>query len=318
MADDAAKLTLRIEPVSDVMQEAAHWAAAEGAGIVAAAHVRHAVAERRRRTGRLRQRALEMVAREIVTIATSGTAIGQVNGLSVLSLADTSFGRPSRITARVRVGSGRIIDIEREVKLGGPIHSKGVLILSSFLATRYGGERPVSLAASLVFEQSYGGVEGDSASSTELYALLSALSGAPLRQALAVTGSVDQFGRVQAIGGVNEKIEGFFDVCAARGLTGEQGVLIPEANVQHLNLREDVVEAVAAGLFGIYPVAHVDQGIEILTGIAAGEADSSGRFPEGTINARVAARLAEFAESMRRFSRPAKAEEGGEAEEDGR
>jgi predicted ATP-dependent protease len=227
-----------------------------------------------------------------------------VNGLSVVTLAGTRFGRPSRITARARMGSGRIIDIEREVKLGGPLHSKGVLILSGFLAGRFGAEAPVSLSASLVFEQSYGGVDGDSASSAELYALLSAISGVPLRQSLAVTGSVDQFGRVQAIGGVNEKIEGFFDVCARAGLTGRQGVLIPAANVQHLNLREDVVAAAAAGRFAIWPVAHVDEGIALLTGLPAGAPDAQGRFPEGSVNGRVAARLADFAAAMRRFGRP--------------
>jgi len=227
LSDDAAKLSLGVEPIGDVMREAAHWASEAGAEQVSAEHVRHAVKERRHREGRLRERAVEIVSREIVNIDTEGAATGQVNGLAVVSLGESRFGRPSRITARTRLGTGKIIDIEREVKLGGPIHSKGVLILSSFLATRYGGDRPVSLSASLVFEQSYGGVDGDSASSAELYALLSALSGVALSQSFAVTGSVDQFGRVQAIGGVNEKIEGFFDVCAARGLTGEQGVLIP-------------------------------------------------------------------------------------------
>jgi lon-related putative ATP-dependent protease len=304
LADDAAKFTLRVEPIADLMREAAHWAAAAGAATVGRDHVRRAVEEARVRSSRLAERTVEMVARGIVTIDTDGEVTGQVNGLSVVTLAGTRFGRPSRITARARMGSGRIIDIEREVKLGGPLHSKGVLILSGFLAGRFGAEAPVSLSASLVFEQSYGGVDGDSASSAELYALLSAISGVPLRQSLAVTGSVDQFGRVQAIGGVNEKIEGFFDVCARAGLTGRQGVLIPAANVQHLNLREDVVAAAAAGRFAIWPVAHVDEGIALLTGLPAGAPDAQGRFPEGSVNGRVAARLADFAAAMRRFGRP--------------
>ena len=223
-------------------------------------------------------------ARDDPSIDTAGAQVGQINGLSVLSLGNFSFGRPSRITASVRMGKGEVVDIEREVELGGPIHSKGVLILSGFLRGRYAPERPLSLAASLVFEQSYGGVEGDSASSAELYALLSAIASVPIRQALAVTGSVNQHGQVQAIGGVNEKIEGFFDICTARGLTGDQGVLIPAANVKHLMLRQDVVDAVAAGRFHVYPIATIDEGIELLTGVPAGEPDAEGRYPEGTVN----------------------------------
>jgi predicted ATP-dependent protease len=222
----------------------------------------------------------------------------------VLQLGQFSFGHPSRISARVRLGRGEVIDIEREVELGGPIHSKGVLILSGFLGARYASDRPLSLSASLVFEQSYGGVEGDSASSAELYALLSALADLPIRQSYAVTGSVDQQGQVQAIGGVNEKIEGFFDLCKARGLTGYQGVLIPSSNVKHLMLRHDVVRAVADGKFNIYAVETIDQGIKVLTGIAAGERNSSGAFPEGTVNQRVEARLTELAERRRRFGLP--------------
>ena len=196
-----------------------------------------------------------------------------------------------------------MVDIEREVELSGPLHSKGVLILSSFIKGRYAVERPLSLGASLVFEQSYGGVDGDSASSTELYALLSAIARVPLKQSLAVTGSVNQYGRVQAIGGVNEKIEGFFDLCAARGLTGDQGVLIPASNVKHLMLRKDVVEAAAEGKFAIYPVETIDQGMEILSGLPAGERDEDGRYPEGTINRMVEDRLAEFAERQRQYAR---------------
>jgi len=214
------------------------------------------------------------------------------------------FGKPNRITARVRMGRGEVIDIEREVELGGPIHSKGVLILVGFLGSRYCPDHPLSLSATLVFEQSYGGVEGDSASSAELYALLSAISEIPVKQSLAVTGSVNQHGHVQAIGGVNQKIEGFFDVCRKRGLTGQHGVLIPASNVKHLMLRRDVVEASRQGLFHIYAVETIDQGIEILTGVAAGERDEEGNFPQGTVNCKIEERLLELAEKQAAFSRP--------------
>ncbi|MFW6068181.1 MAG: S16 family serine protease, partial [Chloroflexota bacterium] len=215
-----------------------------------------------------------------------------------------AFGRPSRITARVQMGKGEVVDIERRVELGGPIHSKGVFILSSFLGSRYAEERPLSLSASIVFEQTYAGVDGDSASSTELYALLSALAEVPIKQSFAVTGSVNQHGQVQAIGGVNEKIEGFFDICKARGLTGDQGVLIPQSNVKNLMLRQDVREAVEAGQFNVYPITHVDEGIEILTGVAAGERQDDGTYPEGTINHKVIQRLDEMAERLRKYNVP--------------
>ena len=270
--------------------------------------VARAVEEQIQRADRLRDRAQETIARGIVLVDTEGAEVGQINGLSVLQLGAFAFGRPSRITARVRLGSGRVMDIEREAKLGGPLHSKGVMILWGFLAGRYALDVPLALAATLVFEQSYGGVDGDSASSAELYALLSALAEVPIKQSLAVTGSVNQHGEVQAIGGVNEKIEGFFDVCRARGLNGEQGVLIPKSNVQHLMLREDVVEAVKNGQFSIYAVGHVDEGIEILTGVKAGER-GRGRaaFPAGTINRLVEDKLKSFAERGRRLrqERPA-------------
>ena len=216
-----------------------------------------------------------------------------------MMLGGFSFGHPTRITARTRLGKGQVVDIQREVELGGPIHSKGVYILSGFLAGRYVPDYPLSLSASLVFEQSYGMVEGDSASSAELYALLSSLAGVPIKQSLAVTGSVNQLGEVQAIGGVNEKIEGFFDICKARGLTGQQGVLIPAANVKHLMLREEVVEAVRSGLFAVYPVATIDQGIELLTGLPGGERDASGEFPDGSFNRRVEEMLIHFSERLR-------------------
>jgi predicted ATP-dependent protease len=245
----------------------------------------------------------EQIIRETILIDTDGEAVGQINGLSVLELGRFVFGKPSRISARVRLGTGRFIDIEREVALGGPLHSKGMLILAGFLGGRYAPNEPLSLSASLVFEQSYGGVDGDSASSAELYCLLSALAEAPIKQSFAVTGSVNQFGEVQAIGGVNQKIEGFFDICRQRGLTGRQGVLIPRSNVEHLMLRHDVVEACEAGKFAIYPVSTIDQGIELLTGIPAGGRDESGKYPPDSINGRVEQRLIRFAEMRRRFGR---------------
>jgi predicted ATP-dependent protease len=233
--------------------------------------------------------------------------VGMINGLAVPQLGGFAFGRPSRITASVRLGGGRLVDIEREAKLGGPLHSKGVLILQGYLAQTFAQDYPLALAASLVFEQSYGGVDGDSASSTELYALLSAIAQVPIRQDLAVTGSVNQAGEVQAIGGANEKIEGFFDVCERRGLTGTQGVLIPAANVRHLMLADRVVEAVAAGRFAVYPIDRIEEGLALLTGMTVGARGPDGRFPEGTLYARVEARLRSFAEAQRRFAKAADA-----------
>ncbi|HBC55073.1 MAG TPA: ATP-dependent protease, partial [Alphaproteobacteria bacterium] len=274
-------------------------------------HVEQAVAARHDRAGRIREKSQEAILRDIILVDTDGEKVGQINGLSVLSIGDYSFGRPSRISASIGIGAGRVLDIEREVELGGPLHSKGVLILSGFLRERFGGERPLALTASLVFEQSYGGVDGDSASSAELYCLLSALADAPIKQGFAVTGSVNQHGAVQAIGGVNEKIEGFFDICNRRGLTGEQGVLIPVANVKHLMLRHDVVEAVDAGKFHIHAIDTIDRGIEILTGIPAGAPDDEGNYPDDSINGRVARRLDRFITARKRLE--AKDGEGGSA-----
>jgi predicted ATP-dependent protease len=251
----------------------------------------------------------EEIRRGTLLIDTAGEKTGQVNGLSVVQLGDLEFGHPTRLSARVRMGKGEVVDIQREIELGGPIHSKGVLILAGFLGARYAADKPLSLSVSLTFEQTYGEVEGDSASCAELYALLSALAEAPIRQALAVTGSVNQHGEVQPIGGVNEKIEGFFDICQQRGLSGEQGVLIPAGNVKHLMLREEVVTACAQGKFRIYPVSTIDEGIELLTGIAAGERDASGRYPDDTINARVEQRLIVLAELTRLYSAPPQIEE---------
>jgi lon-related putative ATP-dependent protease len=293
---DAEKLSTCMQSVADLLREADYWAEANGRDLVTLADVQEAIEAQVFRASRIRDRMAEMILRETVMVDADGEQIGQINGLAVLSVGDFAFGRPNRITARVRLGKGEVIDIERQVEMGGPIHSKGVLILAAFLGARYAKERPLSISASLVFEQSYSGVDGDSASTTELYALLSTLSGLPIKQGLAVTGSVNQMGQVQAIGGVNEKIEGFFDICAARGLTGEQGVLIPTANVKHLMLREDVVQAAADGRFHIYAVAHIDEGIELLTGVPAGQLDENGRYPEGSVNQRVMAQLDRFAE----------------------
>jgi predicted ATP-dependent protease len=306
MAEDAHKLTLHVDRIRDLLAEADFWARDAGRAVTTRDDVQRAIDEQIRRAGRLRERVQESMLREIALIATSGSKVAQVNGLSVLTLGDTSFGRPTRITARVRPGAGKLVDIEREVELGGPIHSKGVLILNGFLAGRYAPEVPMSLHASLVFEQSYGGVEGDSASLAETCALLSALAEVPLRQDLAVTGSINQHGEVQAIGGVNEKVEGFFDLCVARGLTGTQGVLIPAANAQHLMLRGDVVEACAAGRFSVSTLASVDDALAALTGLPAGERDAAGSFPPDSVNGRVEARLLAFAQTRREFGqRPA-------------
>jgi len=303
LADHAGKLSLVVEQLREVLIEADFRAREAKRDVVTRADVEDTLSARIRRAARLRDRAQESILEKVALIDTAGAQVGQINGLSVLQLGGFAFGRPTRITCQVRPGAGKVVDIEREVELGGPIHSKGVLILSGFLAGRYALDTPMSLFASLVFEQSYGGVEGDSASSAELYALLSALSDAPLRQDLAVTGSVNQHGAVQAIGGVNEKIEGFFDICQARGLTGTQGVLIPQANVQHLMLRKDVIEACAAGRFAVYSIATINEGIALLTGIAAGERGPDGAYPAGSINRRVEDRLRSFASIRRDFGR---------------
>ncbi len=299
IAEDATKLTLLAQRLRDVMAEADYWAEQGKRSVTSRTDVAKAIEEGIRRTGRLKERSQEALVREIALVETSGRRTGQINGLSVISTGDMSFGVPGRITCRVRPGMGKIVDIEREVKLGGPLHSKGVLILAGFLAGRYALDTPMSLYASLVLEQSYGAVEGDSASAAELFALLSALADVPLRQDLAVTGSVNQLGDMQAIGGVNEKIEGFFDLCHARGLTGTQGVLIPKSNVQHLMLREDVVDACSSGKFAIYAVETMDAGIALLTELDAGERGSDGRYPAGSLNARVEERLRQFAEIRR-------------------
>lgn len=308
ISGDAEKVSVQMRGLADLLREADYWAREGKRKVVGAADVQKAIDARIFRADRVRGRLREEISRGRILIDTEGETAGQINGLSVLKLGDFMFGNPSRITARVRMGPPKVVDIEREVNLGGSIHSKGVLILSGFLAGRYLPDQPLSMMASLVFEQNYGGVEGDSASSAELYALLSALAEAPIRQSLAVTGSVNQHGQVQAIGGVNEKIEGFFDVCCQNGLNGDQGVLIPQSNRKQLMLRQDVVAAAREKRFHIYAVNTIDEGIEILTGVPAGARGKAGRYPDGTINQKVEARLLAFAERARHFQRGAKEE----------
>ena len=317
MVEHQNKLSTRFGEVADLLQEASFWAArrlnqqiesAEGQttgpeedilDAVTASDVERAIQEKIFRNNLIEKRIQEQIAEDTLHIDTTGEVVGQVNGLSIINQGDYAFGQPSRVTASTFVGKAGVVNIEREVELSGPIHDKGVLILSSYLGHKYAQDTPLNLSASLVFEQSYSGVEGDSASSTELYTLLSSLSGYRIKQGTAVTGSVDQHGRVQPVGGINQKIEGFFDVCQARGLTGEQGVLIPTGNIRHLMLRSDVIDAVTEDKFHIWAVSSIDQGIDLLTGCQAGEPDENGIYPEGTINRAVADRLAEMAEVLK-------------------
>ena len=293
-ADDAEKLSLHLGCIKDLLMESDYWARREKHQKITRSHVQQAIDARFQRSDQLREIMHEEILRGTVLIDTSGNCIGQVNALTVIHSGDFSFGQPSRITATAHLGDGKVTDIEREVEMGGPIHSKGVLILSSCLAHRYAQKQTLALGATLVFEQNYAEVEGDSASIAEFCALLSALTSVPIRQNLALTGSMNQFGQVQAIGGVNQKIEGFFDICHARGLTGGQGVIIPRANIKHLMLRQDVVDAVANKLFHINAIDEVDEALELLTGLPAGELDRKGNYAEGTINALVVDRLDEL------------------------
>jgi len=300
---EADKLSTQMEKLVDLMREAHYFAKGKSSATVDRAHIDEALDARIFRASRIRDRMFEAIDRDIVLIETEGSRIGQINALSAMELGDFVFGRPGRITARVSLGKGGVVDIEREVELGGPIHSKGVMILSGFVAGRYGTDYPHTLSATLVFEQSYGGIEGDSASCAELLALLSAISDVPLRQSIAITGSVNQHGDVQAIGAVNEKIEGFFEICRRRGLEGKHGVIIPRSNARHLMLRKEVVEAVDKGSFHIYAVSTVDQAIELMTGLPAGQRGETGVFPPSSINGIVEARLREFAETVATFGK---------------
>jgi len=304
IAGEQSKLTARIGLIHDVLREADYWAGEDGAEVVSAQHVQDAIDAQINRADRIRESVYEEIERGTIMIDVDGEQVGQINGLAVIAFGNLAFGRPNRLTARVRIGHGDVVDIEREVELGGPLHSKGVLILAAFLGANYASDSPLSLSASIVFEQSYSGVDGDSASAAESFALLSAITGVPLRQDLAVTGSVNQHGVVQAIGGVNEKIEGFYDVCKAKGLTGNQGVIIPASNVRHLMLRHDVVEAVAANQFHIYPIESIDEGIELLTGHKTAPSNQEGIYPEGSFNRMVVDRLSDMAEKRRAFDGP--------------
>ncbi|TVR30454.1 MAG: ATP-dependent protease [Balneolaceae bacterium] len=301
MVSDNEKLTTKTKDLLKLLQEADYWSRQKDAEVTDIDAVRKAIDQSRYRSGRIRDKYQDQIIRKSIFIDTEGSKTGQVNGLSVISLGNSIFSHPTRITARVRVGKGEVINIEREVEMSGPIHSKGVLILSAFLGARYAMEKPLSLSASLVFEQSYGGVEGDSASSTELYALLSAIGDIPIKQSIAVSGSVNQHGEIQPIGGVNEKIEGFFEICEKRGLTGEQGVMIPEANVKNLMLKDEVIQAVNEGKFHIYAIQSVDQGMELLTGLEMGERDEKGNYPKGSVNSMVEDKLGSFADIQQHY-----------------
>ena len=309
LAEKKGKLSLRFNDLADLIRESSYWAAQEQSAVVSAAHVDRALNEKIYRANLLEERIQELLADGTIMVDTAGAVTGQVNGLSVYDLGDFSFGKPSRITARVFPGKAGVINIEREAKLAGRIYNKGVLILSGYLAGKYAQDNPLSLSASLAFEQSYGEVEGDSASAAEVAAVLSGIAEAPLKQGIAITGSINQKGEVQPIGGVNEKIEGFFAVCKSRGLTGEQGVIIPRINVKNLMVKKEVVEAVKNGQFHIYAVTTADEALEILTGLPAGERKEDGAFPEGTLNFLVHKRLKAMAKKL-------KAEEKAEKEKE--
>jgi predicted ATP-dependent protease len=295
------KVTARFIDIADLAREAHYNAAAAGESVVRAAHVRGALSSKMERHNLIETRLREMIQEGTLLVDVEGSRVGQVNGLSVLEIGGYSFGKPVRITATAALGKTGLINIERESNLSGRFHDKGMHIIAGYLRSQFAQDKPLSLAASICFEQSYSGVDGDSASSTEIYALASALSGVPLRQDIAVTGSINQQGDIQAIGGVNEKIEGFFDVCRIKGLTGTQGVLMPDSNVEDLMLREDILEAVAAGKFHVWPVAKVEQGIELLTGRSAGKKDGGGKFESGTVLALIDERLSAMAKTLKEF-----------------
>lgn len=308
LREDQRKLSARLRDIADVVSEANYWAGKAGHDMVEAADVDQAIAKRKYRSNLVEERLQEFIDNGTILIDTTGARTAQVNGMAVIDLGGYAFGRPSRITARVSPGRGSVQSIEREIELSGPIHSKGFLILSGYLSGQYAQQYPLALSATITFEQSYDEVDGDSASSTELYALLSALADLPLAQGIAVTGSVNQHGEVQAVGGVNAKIEGFFAVCKAKGLTGDQGVILPAANVPNLMLEEEVIDAVRAGQFHIWGVRTIDEGIELLTGRPAGQRGTDGQYPEGTIHQLVEARLRDYAERLRAFSADHKTE----------
>ena len=308
LREDQRKLSSRLRDIADVVSEANFWAGKNRNDIVQAVDVDQAIAKRKYRSNLIQERLQEMIDNGTILIDTTGAREAQVNGVAIIDLGGYAFGKPSRITARISPGRGSVQSIEREIELSGPIHSKGFMILSGFLAGQYSQQHPLSINATITFEQSYDEVEGDSASSTELYALLSALSGLPLHQGIGVTGSVNQHGEIQAVGGVTSKIEGFFAVCKAKGLTGEQGIIIPVSNVPNLMLEKEVIDAVRAGQFHVWAVRTIDEGIELLTGISAGQRDSEGQYPEGTVHRLVEDRLREYAERLRAFTTDHKTE----------
>jgi predicted ATP-dependent protease len=306
MAEDQEKLSTQFGRIADLVCEAAFWTKKDGpekprVPVVTARDVQRAIDESLYRNNLLEERLQELITQDTLMIDVSGSVVGRVNALSVISLGDYTFGRPSRLSVAVSCGKGGVIDIERQAKLGGPIHTKGVMILSGYLNGRFGRSGPLSLSASLTFEQSYSEIEGDSASAAELIALISAIADVPLRQDLAITGSVNQHGQIQAIGGVNEKIEGFFTVCSDKGLTGSQGVLIPRANQRNLMLHSNVIDAVKASKFHIWQISSIEEGLALMTGLEVGQLQPDGSYPEDTVNQRVITRLAEFA----RFAEPA-------------
>jgi ATP-dependent Lon protease len=306
------KISTSFPAITDLLREAEYWADQESQSVVQGSHVDQAIEAKEYRSNMIEERIQEMIDRGTVMIDVEGEAVGQVNGLSVYNLGDYMFGKPSRISVSTSMGRGGIINIEREADMSGSTHNKGVLILSGYLRKKYAQDKPLTMSASIAFEQSYGGVDGDSASSTEIYALLSSLSDIPLKQYISVTGSVNQMGEVQAIGGVNQKIEGFYYCCQQLGLTGKQGVMIPRSNIKDLMLRKNVVEAVEKGEFHIYAVKTIDEGIEILTDKEAGEKNSDGTYPEGTINYLVNEKMKKLAEGLKNFAEEEKKEEKGE------
>jgi lon-related putative ATP-dependent protease len=316
LVDDQERLSTQFNKISELLTEATVWARMDNSEIVDLKHVKRASLESRDRTNLIEERYLRAYEAGLVKIDTEGSVVGQINGLTVISLVDYAFGHPVRISANVYMGEEGVVNIEREVKLTGPIHNKGLLTLSSYLGRMYAQDMPIAVTARIAFEQTYSGIEGDSASSTELYCLLSALSGVALRQDVAVTGSVDQFGGIQAIGGVNEKIEGFFNYCKARGLTGTQGVMIPARNVRHLMLNDDVLEAVRGGMFSVWAVSSIDEGIKILTGVDAGVADENGNFPEDSIHARTKACLRDWLKRSARLKRSLSKKSGKGGDDD--
>jgi len=302
LVGDNEKLSTKTEELKDLLVESDHWADQNGHEFVQREDVKKAIDQKIYRSARLRDKVQESINRDYIYIDTEGENVGQVNGLSVMKIGNLMFGRPNRITARVQLGKGEIINIERKVDMSGPIHSKGVLILKGYLGERYAKDRPLAMSASLVFEQSYANIDGDSASAAELFALMSAIGNFPLKQSLSVTGSVNQHGRIQPIGGVNEKIEGFFDICQERGLTGDQGVLIPDTNEKNLMLNSEVLEAVEADNFHIYSIKTIDEGLELLSDLEMGEADENGNYPEGTVNYKVTQQLDQLAETKKKFA----------------